>query len=311
MEKRELNKVNINVEFEETVNRQQLSSGDNIKTLFGKIKKWLSDLKAVAFSGSYNDLTDKPSIPQNKEDIGLGNVDNVAVNDMMPTFSTAATRSFFNSGEKISVIFGKIRKWFSDMKTVAFTGKYSDLTNTPVVYPTVAVSNKYDSNKTKYFHLATMWSMVGDEKYCGMCAYFDLFSPDWEPSFERCAIGFASYSQQTGEYIDGPTFATYPSMSNSSYLHNMLFFAYDDIDPYCIQVWAKLEPSSMFALKVAAYTCYNFTDGEIALDYFPWGSSNDVSRSTGMSIFEFPEEYTYETLPDNVKNRGLLYGSLT
>ena len=30
--------------------------------LFGKIKKWFSDLKTVAFSGNYNDLSDKPTI---------------------------------------------------------------------------------------------------------------------------------------------------------------------------------------------------------------------------------------------------------
>lgn len=53
----------ISVEFEETANRQQLSSGDNLPTLFGKIKKFFTDLKAVAFSGSYNDLSDKPTIP--------------------------------------------------------------------------------------------------------------------------------------------------------------------------------------------------------------------------------------------------------
>lgn len=52
----------INVEFQETLDRQELQSGEEIKTLFGKIKKWLSDLKAVAFSGSYNDLSDKPNI---------------------------------------------------------------------------------------------------------------------------------------------------------------------------------------------------------------------------------------------------------
>lgn len=51
----------INVEFEETANRQQLSSGDNLPTLFGKIKKFFTDLKAVCFSGSYNDLSDKPT----------------------------------------------------------------------------------------------------------------------------------------------------------------------------------------------------------------------------------------------------------
>lgn len=61
MANRELNDVKINVEFQEAANRQQLSSGDEIKTLFGKIKKWFTDLKAVAFTGSYNDLTDQPS----------------------------------------------------------------------------------------------------------------------------------------------------------------------------------------------------------------------------------------------------------
>ena len=50
----------ISVEFEETANRQQLSSGDNLPTLFSKVKKFFSDLKTVAFSGSYNDLTDTP-----------------------------------------------------------------------------------------------------------------------------------------------------------------------------------------------------------------------------------------------------------
>lgn len=92
MPNRELNNVKINVEFQETANRQQLSSGDEIKTLFGKIKKWFSDLKTVAFTGSYNDLLDKPtSMPASdvyewakqstkpsytKSDVGLSNVGN-------------------------------------------------------------------------------------------------------------------------------------------------------------------------------------------------------------------------------------------
>ena len=53
----------VNVEFTEASSRQGLDSGESVKTLFGKIRKWLSDLKAVAFSGSYNDLTNKPTIP--------------------------------------------------------------------------------------------------------------------------------------------------------------------------------------------------------------------------------------------------------
>lgn len=42
--------------------RQTLDDGDSVNDLFGKIKKVISDLKAVAFSGSYNDLTGKPTV---------------------------------------------------------------------------------------------------------------------------------------------------------------------------------------------------------------------------------------------------------
>lgn len=56
-------KGDVNVEFTEASSRQGLDSGDSVKTLFGKLRKWLSDLKPVAFSGSYNDLSDKPTIP--------------------------------------------------------------------------------------------------------------------------------------------------------------------------------------------------------------------------------------------------------
>lgn len=54
-------KSEINVEFNEASDRQEIQSGEEIKTLFGKLKKWLSDLKPIAFSGSYNDLSDTPS----------------------------------------------------------------------------------------------------------------------------------------------------------------------------------------------------------------------------------------------------------
>lgn len=55
------NNTKINVEFDESTSRQQLNSGENISTLFGKIKKIFSDLKSVCFSGSYNDLSDTPT----------------------------------------------------------------------------------------------------------------------------------------------------------------------------------------------------------------------------------------------------------
>lgn len=53
------------VTFSEASDRTNLSSGDKTGILFGKIKKWLSDLKSVAFSGSYNDLSNKPTALKN------------------------------------------------------------------------------------------------------------------------------------------------------------------------------------------------------------------------------------------------------
>lgn len=88
------------VKFNTASERKNLASGESHTTLFGKIAKWFADLKTVAFSGSYNDLSNKPTIPVavavkgNAEtayrtgnvnitpaNMGLGNVNNTADKD--------------------------------------------------------------------------------------------------------------------------------------------------------------------------------------------------------------------------------------
>lgn len=56
--------ADVNVEFNEASSRQQINSGESVKTLFGKIRKFLTDLKAVAFSGAYSDLSGVPDLTQ-------------------------------------------------------------------------------------------------------------------------------------------------------------------------------------------------------------------------------------------------------
>jgi hypothetical protein len=46
-------------------------------------------------------------------------------------FTEAGTRVNIGTGETLAVLFGKIKKYFSDLKTVAFSGKYGDLTEKP------------------------------------------------------------------------------------------------------------------------------------------------------------------------------------
>ena len=51
------------VAFSAASSRENVKTGEKMSVLFGKIAKWFTDLKAVAFSGSYKDLSDKPTIP--------------------------------------------------------------------------------------------------------------------------------------------------------------------------------------------------------------------------------------------------------
>jgi hypothetical protein len=55
--------------------------------------------------------------------------------DVTVTFTEAATRTNIATGEKLSVLFSKVKKYFTDLKTVAFTGNYSDLNGTPSSLP--------------------------------------------------------------------------------------------------------------------------------------------------------------------------------
>lgn len=81
--------------------------------------------------------------------VGLGNVSNLATNDQIPTFAQASTRENIESGEKVSTLFGKIQKWFADLKSVAFSGSYNDLSDRPALGGSAsqAVANNLTTNE--------------------------------------------------------------------------------------------------------------------------------------------------------------------
>ena len=63
MSSKTFNNTKINVEFDEDYqSRININSGENISSLFAKIRRFILDLKTVAFSGSYNDLSDTPDV---------------------------------------------------------------------------------------------------------------------------------------------------------------------------------------------------------------------------------------------------------
>lgn len=63
MSSKTFDNTKINVEFDEDYqSRININSGENISSLFAKIRRFILDLKTVAFSGSYNDLSDVPDV---------------------------------------------------------------------------------------------------------------------------------------------------------------------------------------------------------------------------------------------------------
>lgn len=82
------------------------------------------------------------------------NIDNIAVN--FDYAGSTAQREQISTGDTVSTLFKKIRKWFSDLKDVAFTGKYSDLSGAPDKLPnpnrltfTGAQNVLYDGSEAK------------------------------------------------------------------------------------------------------------------------------------------------------------------
>lgn len=59
---------NVTVTFTEAAERVNVTTGDTLTTLMGKISKWFSGLKTVAFTGKYEDLTGLPTISNDLTD---------------------------------------------------------------------------------------------------------------------------------------------------------------------------------------------------------------------------------------------------
>lgn len=89
----------------------------------------LTDARKASDVSSWAKASTKPSYT--KSEVGLSNVPNVSTNNQTPTFTKADSRDLPISGETLSTLFGKILKWFSDLKSVAFSGSYNDLSNKP------------------------------------------------------------------------------------------------------------------------------------------------------------------------------------
>ncbi len=92
------------VEFTEASERSNIKNGEKTNIIMGKIMKFFADLKDVAFSGSYVDLSNKPTIPASAKNgkltIQINGIEvqtftanqstNAVANILVPTISNSA-----------------------------------------------------------------------------------------------------------------------------------------------------------------------------------------------------------------------------
>lgn len=58
--------------------------------------------------------------------------------DLTAAFTSAESREAIATGETAATLWGKVSKWLSDLKAVAFSGQYADLTGAPTAMPPTA-----------------------------------------------------------------------------------------------------------------------------------------------------------------------------
>ena len=88
MSSKTFDNTKINVEFDEDYqSRININSGENISSLFAKIRRFILDLKSVCFSGSYNDLSDTPTTATTSADGLMSAEDKVKLDGADDTYA--------------------------------------------------------------------------------------------------------------------------------------------------------------------------------------------------------------------------------
>lgn len=133
-------------------------------------------------------------------------------------FTESETRSNIQSGEKIPILFGKIKKWFTDFADVAFSGNYNDLSDTPAI-PTIPDSLKNPNSLT--FTGADTGSYDGSEEKTvhipsGVNNLLATVSGFWLDATQGKALDDKITELNGKTYVVGKEYQFYPNWSQNT-----------------------------------------------------------------------------------------------
>lgn len=151
--------------FVEQKERSNLATKDKLPVIFGKLSKWYADLRPVAWSGSYSDLTNKPTIPE-----GSAANYQVANNDTTEAEGFVAdARIVRTHGLEIDGLSRELGTGGDEMSLKSMVSAlYGKLANFDLV---VDISKYFRTNTNQVFEVASSIDLSGYE-YVVICATF-------------------------------------------------------------------------------------------------------------------------------------------
>lgn len=153
----------VTVEFEAAESRQPLKSGEKLSVLMGKAHRFFTDLKTVAFSGKYGDLSERPTL-------GGAAGYKVADNDTTNNSEFLATaRVAYEHGLEIDALSRELGTGGGEMSLKSMVSElYGKLANFDLV---VDISKYFSTNTAQVFEVKSSTDLSGYE-YIAICATF-------------------------------------------------------------------------------------------------------------------------------------------
>lgn len=185
------------VAFTEASARENIVSNEKSSTLFGKVQKWFSDLKKVAFTGSYNDLIDTPSNATSDTDGFMSKEDKSTVDSLNSTFldKSSARYSFFN-----------LLKWNSSNNKIVEI----DNRSTPVYYGGNEIATKSDIPSTSDFLKTSGGTLSGNTTLTSGYGFLSSYSSNLK------LLRVNSNSNYFGEQVGATAMYNYFGYRNSA-----------------------------------------------------------------------------------------------
>lgn len=251
-------------------------------------------------------IKNKPDLSNFLEKTGDGK-------DVTVTFNEASERTNIGTGEKLSVLFGKIKKWFTDLATVAFSGSYNDLSNKPTIPAPQVQSdwNEADNTKADYIKNKPNLASVATSG-----SYNDLSG---KPSIPAAQVN-SDWNANSGvaQILNKPDLSQYIPSSQKGAANGVGTLGSNSVQPYSeMYKGYVVEGEAVFKLcripKTTAYSggvsfvftnrAYNKSSGQVLLWVSPceYQDSNVVykvvnlfSRANDVSMLFYYNEVTVD-----------------